>query len=62
MDSAQRLQAGIALETLLLTPVLQPLCSQRGGFGEFGAALLAAAVARSDAGMLARQLAARLNA
>lgn len=62
MDSAQRLQAGIALETLLLAPLLRPLCSSGGGFGDFGATLLAAAVSRTDGGKLARELAARLDA
>ena len=61
MDSPQRLQAGVALEALLLAPLLRPLCTGSGGFGDFGATLLAAAMARTDGGKLARELAARLD-
>jgi hypothetical protein len=61
MDSATGLRIGVALEALLLAPMLQPLARDFDAFGSYGLDLLATEIARRDAGGFAAALQARLS-
>jgi hypothetical protein len=59
-DGAAR-QAGIALEAMLLAPILRPMLGDAGGLGDYGLQIVAQEVAARDAHGFAALIAARLE-
>jgi hypothetical protein len=60
VDSATALRLGAAFEALLIEPMLAPLVT-RGAFGEYGAGLIAEAIAERDSRGFGALVARRLG-
>jgi hypothetical protein len=61
VDNAAALKAGIALEALLLEPMLQPMAGGSDTFGAYGIGLVAQRIAENDTRGFAALIAKRLE-
>jgi hypothetical protein len=61
VDSAAALKVGVALEALLLQPMLQPMARQFDALGSYGIGLIAQRVAENDNHGFAELVARRLE-
>jgi hypothetical protein len=61
VDSTAALKAGVAFETMLLEPILQPIAGQADSLGAYGIGLLAQRIAEQDTHGFAALIAARLE-
>ena len=61
MDSAAAFGVGVALEAMLLTPMLRPMMAGDDALGEYGLGLIARAIAARDVHGFAAVLATQLE-